>query len=261
MRRQMRAVKDTVVRPGNVCQPRYAIKKARNGIPLTRWELGGIADSPSHALEYARHVAKGRWEPGEAAIKRNSNTAYCYACVLGSRWEEGEEVISSCAHASLGYATDIVRGRWELGEAAILGEFSVALKYVQNVVRGRWAPLEEKILSVVRRGKKWRWESSSDVIVKYLKAVGRPRWPELEAVLMEKNRAKTTYLYAVLTGCKLNAELHQKMMMFSFDDKRRGWSKRYLRFLESCERRAIRYLEDLDPEARREFISRIGGVS
>jgi hypothetical protein len=29
MRRQMRAVRDTVVRPANVCQPRYAIKKAQ----------------------------------------------------------------------------------------------------------------------------------------------------------------------------------------------------------------------------------------
>jgi len=257
----MRAVKDTVVRPATVCQPRYAIKKARNGIPLTRWELGGIADNPSYALEYALHVVRGRWELGEAAILRSANTAFSYACnVLGSRWEAGEEVISSCAHSSLAYASEVVRGRWELGEAAILSEFEVALKYVKNIVRGRWAPLEEKVLSFVRRGKKWRWESSSDVVVNYLKAVGRPRWPELEDVLMEKNRAQVMYRYAVLTGCRLNADLHQKMMMFSFDDKRRGWTKRYLRFLDVCERRAVRYLEDLDPEARRELVSRIGGV-
>jgi len=232
MRRQMRAVKESVSRPASVCTPRYALKKARAGVKLNRWELEGVADNPAYALEYAQSVVRGPWEPGEAAIIRSSN-------------------------CSLNYARDVVRGRWEKGEATILTEFECAVKYAKTCVQGRWSALEDSILVWVHRNKDWDWVDPVDMVTKYLKAIGGVRWSGLESVLMEKNRAKLTYRYAVLTGGRLVPELHQKMMMFSFDNKRSVWSKRYLRFLEVCERRAIRYMQDLDSESRAELISKV----
>ena len=258
MRRQMRAVRESVSRPVNVCTPRYALKKARSGVKLTRWELEGIKDNASYALEYARQVVKGVWEPGEAAILKSSNSSLSYARdVLGGRWEKGEAVISGCASASLMYASDVVGGRWERGEDVILTEFDCAVKYAKTCVKGRWTALEDSILGWVRSNKDWDWVDPVDMVTKYLKVIGGVRWSGLESVLMEKNRAKLTYRYAVLTGGRLNSELHQKMMMFSFDNKRSVWSKRYLRFLEVCERRAIRYMQDLDSESRAELISKV----
>lgn len=258
MRRQMRAVKESVSRPASVCTPRYALKKARAGVKLTRWELEGIANCPSYAFEYAQNVVRGPWEAGEAAIRRNSNSSLSYARdVVRGRWEKGEYVISGCAHASFLYASGVVGGRWEAGEAAILTDFECAVKYAKTCVKGRWTALEDSILGCVSRNKDWNWVDPVDLVTKYLKSVGGVRWSGLESVLMEKSRAKLTYRYAVLTGGRLVPELHQKMMMFSFDNKRLVWSKRYLRFLEVCERRAIRYMQDLDSESRAELISKV----
>jgi hypothetical protein len=257
MRRQMRAVKESVSRPASVCTPRYALKKARAGVKLNRWELEGVSDNPAYALEYAQNVVRGPWEPGEAAIIRSSNCSLNYARdVVRGRWEKGEAVISGCAHASLAYASGVVGGRWERGEATILTEFECAVKYAKTCVKGRWTALEDSILVWVHRNKDWDWVDPVEMVTKYLKAVGGVRWSGLESVLMEKNRAKLTYRYAVLTGGRLVPELHQKMMMFSFDNKRSVWSKRYLRFLEVFERRAIRYMQDLDSESRAELISK-----
>lgn len=260
-RRPMRESPDTDRRPKNVCSPKYALKKARAGVRLSRWELEGIAGDPGLALQYAHHVVKGRWPQGEPAIMGSSCAVHYAETVVGGRWEEGEPSIMCKGDLAVQYCRKVLKRRWEEAEESILGGYDDAMKYHAEFVRGRWEGLEERIVRFMEGGKKtWGpfcFSSPMDAVRSYMKVVGC-RVPSIEDALMRLDRAGCLYRYAVGLGGRLPGGLHAKMMMFSFDDRRKAWSRRYVRHLERCRVRAERWFSELDEGERAEFLGRVG---
>lgn len=264
-RRNMVEARDSEVRPKHVCTPKYALKKARTGIRLSRWELEGIAGDPTHAFQYALHVAKGRWPQGEPSIMRGPYSVRYAAEVIGGRWEEAEPVIIlKGGMMCVEYAKLVVKGRWVEAEAAICRDHHAAARYHRDVVRGPWEELERTVAGFISspRSSPWRgaFVKPVEAIKEYMKVV-KDRAPLLEAALVESSRAGCLYRYARGIGGRLPGELHQKMMMFSFMDRKRVWSRRYVKYLDLCARRAEHWIAGLDPEARRELFGRFQGGS
>ena len=257
-RRKMREAPDAGRRPSSVCKPKYALKKARAGIRLSRWELEDLSRDPGHALQYALHVVGGRWEPGEAAIMRSSCAVQYASDVLKGRWPEAEEFICSSPDLSVTYCERVLNSRWSVAEASICSDYSAGMRYVRNVARGRVELFEARIADFIcGRRSVWRYcyANPSQALAEYMKLVGC-RVPLFEEVFSRCGRASALYRYARGIGGRLPGELHSRMMMYSFDDRRKGWARRYVRHLERCRARAERWISDLDEDGRRELFGR-----
>lgn len=280
-------MKDPNVRPKRVCSPKYAVIKARKGKTLNRWELEDLAKDPEQSFLYATKVLRGRFHQGEPAIA-NSEYAYEYALkVIDGRFPEAEPhfvsqlgewglgnkalnyfvhvakvrhpKVEECILASnhnfiVDYAKDCVGGRWHEAEPEIISHATHAETYHKEVVKGRWPEWEDRILVKKKLG---YFENRVQMLSDYLKVVPAPV-PGLEEKLEKCERASLVLAYAVrgVRG-RLPEALHQKMMMLSFDPKRQKTARKYLKFLESCENRAIRYLSGLDEDELKEVLSKI----
>lgn len=278
----------TEIRPKRVCSPKYAVHKARRGKKLNRWEIEDLAKDPEQSFIYAQKILKGRFPEGEPAIAA-SKFAFEYAKnVIGGRWEEAEPhmlenfeagyktrrialdyfikvarathkrielcILSSDMGRANEYAENCVKGRWKEAEPMILAQPHLSHEYHRKVVKGRWPELEHRIVFQ----KKLRWsESRQNMLKDYLDVVPEPG-PKFEAKLEKSNRASLLLVYAMhgLRG-RLTPALHQKMMMFSFDPKKAGSAKKYIKFLERCERRVLRYLSGLGDEERLEILEKV----
>lgn len=279
-------MKDPESRPKRVCSPRYAVSKARKGKTLNRWELEELAKCPDQSLLYAQKVLKGRFHEGEAAISRDPDLAFAYAkTVIGGRFEAAEDVFLNfnrewgnrnflqryfidvarvpnpeiekkilATHTGLAseYAEKCLGGRWHKAEPMILEHLDQAAEYHERVHKGRWPEFEDLILFGKKNG---FWEKRTKALDKYLSVVGPV--PEIEQKLERCGRASLLLVYAAKARRgRLPNTLHQKMMMFGFDPKRQAWTKKYVRFLESCERRALTYISGLDEDALAELLSK-----
>ncbi len=260
-RRKMREMPESKNRPSHVCTPEYALKKAKNGVRLNKWEIEQIAKNAEISFKYAMFLGK-RFELGEESILKSPSTAVQYAHkVIGGRWECAEEIISRSPNASFEYAKIVIEGRWSPCEDYIIGDFTMSSNYLKELIKGRWDQFEEKILKLVSGVSKKRlwdgyfWDDPKDIFNKYLKYIDG-RWVELEEVLAKKNNACAMYQYAVHLGSKLPEGLHEKMVMNSFSAKS-GWAKKYIKFLKRAETKAKNYFLSLDKEERDSFLAGI----
>jgi hypothetical protein len=282
-------MKDPDVRPKRVCSPKYAVQKARKGKKLNRWELEELAKDPEQSLIYAERVLKGRFPEAEPAIALNHEVAYAYAKgIIKGRFPEAEQAFLA-NHSDWGsrnylqryfievarernpvvekkiiethhglaskYAELCMNGRWAEAEPVILRDIDNAIEYHSRVVKDRWPELEDAIILKKKTG---FWDNQPKSLSKYLEVVGRPV-PEIEEKLERSNKASLLLTYAV-RGMKgrLPPTLHQKMMMLGFDPKKQKIVKKYVKFLENCERRALAYIAGLDEEARKELFEKSG---
>lgn len=280
-------MKDPNVRPKRVCSPRYAVLKARKGKTLNRWEIEELAKDHEQSLIYAQKVLRGRFLEGEAAIAQDHNTAFEYArTVIRGRFEaaektflenntdwgncnylrryfielaqepnpEVERLILQKYHGLADeYAEKCLKGRWKRAEKVILKTLDNAVDYHKNTHKARWPELEDLILF----RKKGHWDNHSKAFAQYLSVVQAPI-PELEKKLETCKRASLLLVYAMkgVRG-RLPKALHQKMVMLSFDPKKQKYAKSYVKFLESCEVRAARYLSQLDDQERADFVKNV----
>lgn len=279
---------ETEVRPKRVCSPKYAIQKARKGKTLNRWEIEEIAKIPEMSFKYAL-TTKKRFPEGEAGIFQDPLVALDYSRrVMGGQWPEAADsfaaLLETCSsrekiireyfvsngirHAEVEriilqrstqfvseYAEHCVKDRWPEGEKVLLEDESVeqATRYHQKLVAGRWPELEDRILF----GKHGcRWMRPSKEFTRYLTKVGQ-RIPDIEDKLERCPRSSMILAYAVsAVGGKLPRVLHQKMMMLSFDDKKKKFTKTYLGFLDRVEGKTVSYLRSLDDEELRGVIAK-----
>jgi hypothetical protein len=282
-------MKDPEVRPKRVCQPKYAVMKARKGKTLNRWELEDLARDPEQSLIYCQKVLNGRFPEAEPAIAQHPELAFDYAkSVIRGIFPAAEDTflkhnadwgrrnyleryfidiaqepnpnvekkILATHHGLAGkYAERCIKGRWPAGEKVLLKDLDNAVQYHGDVVKERWPELEDKI---VFQKKESHWDNKSKALASYLSTLGR-RVPEIEEKLGKCNKASLLFTYAVkgVKG-KLPAQLHQKMMMLGFDPKKQNIVKKYVRFLESCELRALTYIKGLDEESRKELFDKAG---
>ena len=252
----MRCVPDTECCPSVVCTPKYALKKARAGIPLSRWELAGIAGDAVMAFQYARNVVRGRFPAGEPAIMRSAMAVGYAVEFIGGRWEEAEGFICRNADQVYSYSKSLVGGRWLEGEAAVLGDFNVSMRYLRDIVGGRWEELEVLVGEYLVGRKPWEycWTKPMVVLRDYMRFV-RCRVPLFEEVLSSVDRPGSLFLYSLGIGGRLPGVLHNKMMMYGFSDRGRVWNRRYVRYLEGCRVRALHYVGGLDGSELEEFLS------
>lgn len=276
------------IRPKRVCSPRYAVKKARKGNKLNKWELEDLAKDPEHSYIYALKVLNGRFPEGEAAIAQSHEYAFLYAKeVIKGRFEEAEATLlkhsNNWGHSnylvnyflkiakvpnpivesmilkenpdhSVTYAQNCVQGRWIKGEKVMLEDWSRASEYHTEIVKERWGEYEDSLLN----GKKRRhWDNRAECFAKYLEAFDS-RSEEIEEKLFKSSRASFLLIYAqkVAKG-KLPRALHQKMMMLSFDPKRKNYAKKYIKFLDEREKRVVAYLAGLDPEDQMKIFEKV----
>lgn len=279
-------MKDPEVRPKRVCSPKYAVIKARKGKKLNRWEIEELAKDAEQSVLYAEKVLKGRFPEAEPAIAHNHELAFQYAKdIVKGRFPEAEQtlldnssdwgnrnylqryfieiaqernpilekkIINTHHGLAAHYAELCVKGRWPEGEKVILKDLDSAISYHEKVVKERWPELEDTIL-----GKKMGyWDNRPKALAKYLESFGKPI-PEIEDKLSRCTKASLLLTYAVkgVRG-KLPPALHQKMMMLGFDPKKQKITKKYVKFLESCERRAITYIAGLDEDSRKELFEK-----
>lgn len=250
--------KSSTKRPSYVCSPGFAIRKARRGQKLNKWELEKIAADPTHATRYAMEVLKGRFIMAEELISQNAMCASQYAInVMRGRWEQAEPAISQCASSSIEYAT-MLGQRFSEGEDAMLkmDEITQPVRYAVKVVKNRWPELERKILNFKCR---WGWARKSFYLEvnTYLTKVVGGRWLEWEQKLLHENRIFPIYQYALFLGGKLPEALHQKMVLQGFDTKKSKFAKKYLRFLEKTENKLVQFFRSLAPEEREELFEKI----
>lgn len=285
-------MKDPNIRPKRVCCPKYAVQKARKGIKLNRWEMEDLSKDALWSFQYAKKVLKGRFPEGEEAIGKDPALAFAYAKeIIKGRFPEGEDAIlnetdrwgtrqflkkyiidvagvrneefennikkevvkGNEVGLAIEYARKCIGGRWEDIEPYLVKEdLGWASQYHTNIHKGRWPQLENRILFKKKRN---RWDDIAEAWQDYLKVVGP--YPELEGKLLKTQKASLILLYAqkALKG-RLPPALHQKMMMFSFDNKRKGSAKKYLKWIKGCERMVVRYLSGLDEEERKEIIQK-----
>lgn len=280
-------MKDPDVRPKRVCSPKYAVQKARKGKVLNRWELEELAKDPEQSLIYCQKVIKGRFPAAEPAIAQHPDMAFDYAkSVIKGRFAEAEatflrhncdwgnrnylqryfieivqepnpeveKILIDTHHGlTVSYADLCIKGRWPAAEGVILSDIENAVDYHHRVVKERWPELEDKILFLKKRS---FWDNRSKLFASYLSTLNA-RVPELEAKLETCSKASLLFTYAVkgVKG-KLPQNLHQKMMMLGFDPKKQKIVKNYVRFLESCERRALTYINGLDEESRKDLFEK-----
>lgn len=282
-------MKDPDVRPKRVCSPKYAVQKARKGKKLNRWEIEDLAKDAEQSLLYAERVLKGRFPEGEPAIAQDHELAFQYAKgVIKGRFEEAEQTfldnnsdwgnrnylqryfidVARCPNQKVekkildthhglahSYAENCIGGRWHEAESLILKDLDNGVEYHEKVVKDRWPELEDSILLGKKMG---YWDNRPKALARYLENVGRPI-PEIEEKLARCTKASLLLTYAVkgVRG-RLPGPLHQKMMMLGFDPKKAKITKNYVKFLESCERRALTYIKGLDDEARKELFAKAG---
>jgi hypothetical protein len=278
----------TETRPKRVCSPKYAVQKARKGKKLNRWEIEDLSRDPEQsflyatkairgrfpegepaiaaskfALEYARDVVQGRWEECEPHLIENITNGYNtrrmtldyfinVACVRNADLERF--LLRNDIGRAAEYAENCVKGRWKEAEPRILEQNHLAHDYHRMVIKGSWPELERKILFQ----KKMQWhEDRKDMLQDYLKVTPEPG-VGFEKKLQKSNRASLLLVYATrgIRG-RLPPALHQKMMMFSFDPKKQGSVKKYIKFLEHRERGILRYLAGLTEEERMEVMEKV----
>lgn len=280
-------MKDPDVRPKRVCSPKYAVQKARKGKKLNRWELEELAKDAEQSVLYAEKVLKGRFPEAEPTIAQNHDLAFQYAKdVIRGRFPEAEQtffdnnsdwgnrnyfqryfidvarepnpaiekkILDTHHGLAANYAERCLKGRWPEGEKVILKDLDNAVEYHGNVVKERWPELEDLILLGKKLG---YWDNRPKALAKYLEAVGHPI-PEIEDKLARCTKASLLLTYAVkgVRG-KLPSALHQKMMMLGFDPKKQKITKKYVKFLENCERRALTYIAGLDEESRKDLFEK-----
>lgn len=279
----------TEARPKRVCSPKYAVQKARKGKKLNRWELEDLAKDAEQSVLYAERVLKGRFLEAEPVIAQNHELAYQYAKnIIKGRFPEAEstflanhtdwgsrnylqryfievarernpfvekKIIDTHHGLASQYAELCVKDRWPEAEKAILKDLDNAAQYHKQILKRRWPELEDKIIFEKKSG---YWDNRSKSLALYLEVVSAPV-PDLEEKLCRCNRASLLLTYAVkgVRG-KLPGPLHQKMMMFGFDPKKQKVTKKYVKFLGSCERRALTYISGLDEESRKELFEKAG---
>lgn len=281
-------MKDPDVRPKRVCSPRYAVLKARKGKKLNKWELEDLAKDPEYAYQYADLVLKARFPEAEPAIAKVPDTAFQYAKnVIKGRFPEAEEmflrlhcdwgprnylpryfidiaqepnplvekkILATHHGLAIEYAAKCLKARWPAGEKVILeDDVDGAVRYHKEVVKERWPELEDRIIFGKNKG---FFDSRKKSFADYLENMNSPV-PEIEEKLDRCSNASLLLAYAVkgVRG-RLPDNLHQKMMLLAFDPKKSKTAKKYARFIDSCDRRALAYIKGLDDQARKELFER-----
>lgn len=163
-----------------------------------------IAKDPECSAEYAESVINGRFEEAEENIKKCPQSACNYATrVLGKRWSEAEPIILKDSRAALNYCEELVKGEWKELEDSILHDSNLCMRYVE-LSKKRWPKFEERMLKL----------KSPHKIIRYLQTVG-----------------------------EIGQELHNKMVMLSFDDKHKEKVSEYFSIIEEKKKRHSKFLK------------------
>lgn len=213
-------------------------------------------DSVYWVIDYCNKFIKGRWKELEEKLIefKLSNLCYLYAeRVLEGRWVEGEDVIALSAESSVDYA-EFLGCRFEMGEGVIMRDPVFAVRYAERVLEGRWVSAESFILGDVENAIEYcsligdRWlELESRIIhnvnfcMRYVRNVRR-RFPEFEKRLVGLKSPNKIVQYFCIVG-KVSEELHNKMVLLSFDERHKGRVDDYFRIISERKKKYKRFLK------------------
>lgn len=245
--------KDPDARPAKVCSPKRALEKAKNGIPLNRWELENLATSPLEAVEYAK-LKSERFPECESCLIEKGNRRLIseyFLDIVGQPNELFEKWLLDQQDLINRYCLDVRKSRWEEGEQALLkatyrwgGEMdpSHALAYQKEFGIGPWEALERLLLDG-----RTRISDRGKAVKEYMKNCGHGRHETVERRLLKVGNTYAIMLYAKhCVGGRLPDELHNKMVLAG----KKG-ARRYVAWLASKKRSVLKYLASL-PEKERE---------
>jgi hypothetical protein len=182
------------------------------------------------AVFYARDVIKNRWKEAEELIAKEPKCAATYAMeVLEERFEAAEDEIKNCPVSAVSYAENVLKARWPEAEETILNDNRAALSYCATVIKGPWTELEERLLCNVHS------------CLEYVEMT-KKRWPALEKRLIKLKSPQKIIRYLNTVG-KIGEELHNKMILLSFQDQ---YKKRVEEYFNLIEQRKKRYRKFID---------------
>lgn len=174
-----------------------------------------------------------RWQQGEAVVAKNAKSATQYATsVLESRFEAAEEEIKKDIEQACYYAVNILKTRWPEIEEELAGSGSIAIDYYRAFFKNqRWVELENKIIKNV------------NLCMDYLR-INRMRWPALEKRLLDLRSPKKIITYFSLVG-KIGEELHNKMILLSYDTKYKRDVDGYFELIKSKKIKHKKFLKNV----------------
>ena len=233
-----------LLKSGNIASISNYVSYTRHNIPHRRKHTKGrwleaepiIIKDPMFAVMYARDILHDRWEEAEEIIAECPANSLQYTLqVLNRNWvnpkirfEKAEETISKNHFYALQYAKEIIQGRWEKGEKAILKNKAATFNYVTQVLKKRWVPADDIITNKLIRN------THPNQLLKFAKII-KARLPE---------------------------ELHNKMLLFSLDNKYKESIKYcYLDKVDEYEANAVSYVIGLSENERKEFMKKVENIT
>lgn len=196
-------------------KPKEVLKKALDGVVLSKDEIKIIASNAQCSKIYAQKVREGRFLEGEEIIKTNVAQSYLYAKdVINGRWIEGEDIISKDSFYSLNYAQNVLASRFAKGENAISSNGNHSIAYAQKVLKKRFEKGEKEILNSCDGEKladyaintiKDRWPEAEDKILNSDGACDYAcffefRWPEAEPTIIKNPNHSVSYARRIIKG-------------------------------------------------------------
>lgn len=105
-----------------------------------------LAEDPTYACAYAKHVLNDRFLLGEPVISKGSDSAFYYARdVIKGRFPLGENSISAKSERSFDYAKEVIKQRFPAGEPEIAKNLGLSFDYAEDVIKGRFEQAEPLI--------------------------------------------------------------------------------------------------------------------
>jgi len=215
-----------------------------------------------HNIPHRRKHTQGRWAEAEAIIIKEPMYAVMYARdIIHDRWEEAEETIAKCPANSLQYAIQVLNRNWinpkirfEKGEEAISNHHFYALKYAYEIIQGRWEKGEKAILK------------NKAATFKYVTQILKKRWVPADDIITKKLIRNThpnqLLKFAKIIKARLPEELHNKMLLFSLDEKYKETIKYcYLDKVDEYEANAVSYVIGLSENERKEFMKKVENIN
>jgi uncharacterized protein YifE (UPF0438 family) len=189
------------------------------------WEhhMNNDCDNHRDLFDYSVYVLENRWEVFEKKVlsfepsETLVNNMLSYARHFDFDFKEAEHIIAKFADPAFRYAMEIKKARWPEGEKAILKNMDKAEEYATFF---------------------------------------KIQWPEYEHKIRNKPKRIAIYAQKIIKG-KLPDHLHNKMVMYSLDDKTKYIVTHYLNYLKRCEKNTIAYLRSITEEERAKILSAV----
>lgn len=248
--------KDPDARPRRVCSPRYAVKKAKKGVELNKWELEDLANDARYALDYAKFKQCRFPEAEEAIVEALQNyetrsDGFEYFIDNGVENKKVKKLLLDRHYQAYTteYAVKCMKKRWPAAERLFFNKKNPWratpedwIEYHKELVVERWPALEK----ACRYHKLW------DDFCKYLSNFDKEK---AHKILEKCNSASLLLYYAkeVMRG-RLPPNLHNKMTMMTFDPKKQKVAKRYFKFIRAREMRVVGWLAQIDEDERQKLM-------